>query len=98
MYFGQYNVHYMFDTIEIKEVKEEIGTLVKVIRKQRGISQVQLAQSIDVSRTTLQSLENGNNSTIDTLLKVIKELDLLESLMSEVVAAKRQVVNAKPLY
>jgi len=88
----------MFDTIEIKEVKEEIGTLVKVIRKQRGISQVQLAQSIDVSRTTLQSLENGNNSTIDTLLKVIKELDLLESLMSEVVAAKRQVVNAKPLY
>lgn len=88
----------MFATIEIKEVKEEIGSVVKAIRKQRRITQVQLATSIDVSRTTLQNLENGNNYTIDTLLKVFKELDLLESLMSEIVAAKTQVINTKSLY
>ena len=75
----------MFDTVEIKHVKREIGTLIKSIRKQRKISQNELSNRLNVSRTTIQNLELGRNFTIDTLLKVCKELDLLESLKDKIV-------------
>lgn len=88
----------MFDTVEIKEVKNEIGLLVKAMRKQRGISQIQLAKSLDVSRTTIQNLELGRNFTVDTILKVLKEMDLLVLLKNEVLQAKTQVINSKSMY
>ena len=88
----------MFETIEIKDVKNEIGLLVKALRKQRGISQSQLAKSLDVSRTTIQNLELGKNFTVDTILKILKELDLLSQLNSEILEAKTHVVNSKSMY
>lgn len=88
----------MFDIVEIKDVKEEIGLLIRATRKQRRISQTHLAKSLDVSRTTIQSLEKGKNYTIDTLLKAIKELDLLTTLHSEILQAKTQVIQSKSLY
>ncbi len=88
----------MFDIIEIKDVKKEIGALVKALRKQRGLSQTQLSESLNVSRTTIQNLELGRNFTIDTLLKVMEEVDLLQQLNNEIVKAKNQVINTKSLY
>jgi len=88
----------MFTTVEIKDVKCEIGQLVKTIRKQRKISQIELAISLDVSRTTIQNLELGKNFTVNTILKVLKELDLLDPLYNEIVQAKNHVVNSKSMY
>jgi len=88
----------MFDTVEIKEVKNEIGLLVKALRKQRGWSQSEMAKAIDVSRTTIQNLELGRNFTVDTFLKVMKEMDLLTQLNKEVTKAKSHVINAKSMY
>jgi len=88
----------MFDVIEIKEVKKELGLLVKAIRKQRSLSQAQLSQSLDVSRTTIQNLEMGKNFTVDTILKVLKEVDLLEQLNAEVIKAKNHIINSKSMY
>ncbi len=88
----------MFDIIEIKDVKKEIGALVKALRKQRGLTQTQLSESLNVSRTTIQNLELGRNFTIDTLLKVMEEVDLLQQLNNEIVKAKNQVINTKSLY
>ncbi len=88
----------MIDTIEIKDVKKEIGALVKALRKQRGLTQTQLSESLNVSRTTIQNLELGRNFTIDTLLKVMEEVDLLQQLNNEIVKAKNQVINTKSLY
>ena len=88
----------MFNTIEIKDVKNELGLLVKALRKQRGLSQIQLADSLDVSRTTIQNLELGKNFTVDTILRVLKEMDLLEQLQGEITQAKSHVVNTKSLY
>lgn len=88
----------MFDIVEIKGVKNEIGLLVKAIRKQRGLSQTQLAGALDVSRTTIQNLETGKNFTADTILKVLKEVDLLEQLNRIVTETKSQVINSKSLY
>lgn len=88
----------MFDIVEIKDVKRELGFLVKALRKQRGLSQVQLAKSLDVSRTTIQNLELGKNYTVDTILKVLKEMDLLTQLNSEIAQAKNHVINSKSMY
>lgn len=88
----------MFETLEIKTVKNGIGDLVRTIRKNRKLTQVELAKSVDVSITTVKKLEKGQNFTIDTLLKILKELDLLEQLNSEIVQAKTQVSNTKSLY
>jgi len=97
-YIEQYNVQFMFDTVEIKDVKKELGLLVKAMRKQRGLSQNQLAKSLDVSRTTIQNLELGKNFTVDTILKVLKEMDLLEQVQNEITAAKTHVINSKSMY
>ena len=88
----------MFDSIEIKDVKGELGLLVKALRKQRSLSQIQLAQSLSVSRTTIQNLELGKNFTVDTILKVMKEMDLLSQLNTEITRAKSQVLNSKSMY
>lgn len=88
----------MFNTVEIKDVKLELGFLVKALRKQRGLSQKQLAESLDVSRTTIQNLELGKNFTVDTILKVLKELDLLTVLNNEISKAKNQIANSKSMY
>jgi len=88
----------MFETLEIKTVKDAIGDLVKAIRKNRKLTQKELAQSIDVSITTIKKLEKGRNFTIETLLKVLKELDLLELLNDEIAQAKSQISKTKSLY
>lgn len=88
----------MFETLEIKDVKLEIGQLVKAIRKQRKLSQSDLATSLDVSRTTIQNLELGKNFTVDTILKVLREVNMLDQLNTEIVKVKQHVEQTKSLY
>ena len=88
----------MFDAIEIKDVKMEIGLLVRALRKQRALSQLQLAETLNVSRATIQNMESGKNFTIDTILKVLKEMDQLALLKSEIERAKNQAMNTQSLY
>ncbi len=98
MHIDHYNNHFMFETIEIKEVKEEIGQIIKQIRKNRNLSQVALSKSLNVSRTTIQNLESGKNFTIDTIFKVLKEFDILDNVHHEIVEARKQISTAKSLY
>jgi len=88
----------MFNTVEIKETKQEIGQLIKIIRKKRKLTQIEIANSLDVSRNTIQNLELGKNFTVDTLFKVLKEFDLLDKVYEEVLEAKREIEATKSLY
>jgi transcriptional regulator with XRE-family HTH domain len=63
--------------LKIKDVKSEIGQLVKSYRKQQKLSQQELADQLELSRITIQNLESGKNFTIDTLLKVFNHFDVL---------------------
>ena len=63
--------------LKIKDVKSEIGQLVKSLRKKQKLSQQELAEQLDLSRITIQNLESGKNFTIDTLLKIFKHFDVL---------------------
>lgn len=65
------------DNLKIKDVKIEIGQLIKINRKQQKLSQQDLADQLKLSRITIQNLESGKNFTIDTFLKVLNHFDLL---------------------
>ncbi|MEZ4890786.1 MAG: helix-turn-helix transcriptional regulator [Crocinitomicaceae bacterium] len=70
----------MLDFITIKEVKLSIGDWCKALRKDEKISQQVLAEELGISRFTLANLENGENPTLDTLLKVLQYFDELKNL------------------
>ena len=88
----------MFNSIEIKDVKEEIGQLIKVVRKSKKLTQVEIADSLDVSKNTIQNLESGKNFTANTFFKVLKEFDLLERLYDEILKTKKEIDETKSLY
>lgn len=88
----------MFNSnLKIKDVKSEIGQLVKSYRKRAKLTQQGLADQLDMSRLTIQNLESGKNFTIDTFLKVLQHFQLLGSL-NEFVCEKRSDHNVKSLY
>jgi len=86
------------DTIKIKDVKLEIGQLIKSFRKRDHISQQELAEKLDLSRITIQNLESGKNFTIDTLLKVLQHFELLSSLHVLLNDKRSEIENLKSLY
>jgi len=88
----------MYNSIRIKDVKREIGDSIKVLRKHKSLTQMDLAQTLEMSTKTIQNLELGKNFTIDTLLKVLKELDVLEEMHRQVTATKNTLQEAKSLY
>ena len=88
----------MFESIEIKDVKIEIGSLIKTIRKQRQLTQSEIAEQLGVSRNTIQNLESGKNFTINTLFKILKEFDVLDRLYREIVSERKGVEQTKSLY
>lgn len=86
------------NNIKIKDIKVEIGQLVKSYRKRDNISQQDLAEKLDLSRITIQNLESGKNFTIDTLLKILQHFELLSSL-NELLKDKRdENQNLSSLY
>jgi transcriptional regulator with XRE-family HTH domain len=88
----------LFETIEIKDVKRELGDLIKALRKQREFSQKELAERLNISRTTIQNLELGKNFTVDTVLKVMKEMDVLSQIHNEIKEAREHVRHSKSMY
>lgn len=88
----------MFQTVEIKEVKIAIGRLVRSVRKRHGLTQIDLATTLSISRNTIQNLESGKNFTVDTVFKVLKELDLLDRFYKEILTVKEELKPVKSLY
>ena len=57
-------------------VKEELGRKIKRMRINRGLTQEQLAEIIDISQRTLSGIEIGENFvTAETLDKIVKALN-----------------------
>ncbi|MFK7978547.1 MAG: helix-turn-helix transcriptional regulator [Saprospiraceae bacterium] len=75
-----------------------MGQFIKLVRKRRKLTQIEVASSLDVSRNTIQNLESGKNFTIDTLFKILKEFDLLDKVYHEILDAKREAKETKSLY
>lgn len=88
----------MVEITKVGEVKKEVGQLMKLLRKRQNLTQTKLADSLDVSRNTIQNLESGKNFTIDTLLIVLKEFDMLDAVYQEVIKHKKDITETKSIY
>jgi len=77
--------------VENAEFKQALGQLIVELRRERGLSQEQLALTAEVDRTRMSQIERGEaNVSIDTLIKIADALDLtLASLFVQVEAAER---------
>lgn len=70
----------IFEKASIKDVKNEMGLLCKQMRQAHHLSQEELGDALDLSRFTIQKFENGQNATLDTVLKIMRHFDLLDNL------------------
>ncbi|MFA6151171.1 MAG: helix-turn-helix transcriptional regulator [Chitinophagaceae bacterium] len=86
-----------FEAIKIKDVKETLGEWIKGMRKEKNLSQDELAIALNLSRITIQNLESGKNITIDTLLKVLQYFDALDSF-HQYISSESQNNSYKSLY
>ena len=84
--------------LKIKDVKSEIGKLVKSYRKEQKLSQQELAELLELSRITIQNLESGKNFTIDTLLKVFNHFDLLVGFNQFLIDKRNEKEQLTSLY
>ena len=82
----------MFQFTTIKDLKKNLGNWCKQLRKRENLTQKQLAEELALSPLTISKLENGENPTIETLLKVLQHFDELKSL-NEFVQTKRENLN-----
>ena len=53
---------------------EDIGRHVAELRKEKGISQVEFAETLGISRTTLSGLENGHAVSTKVLIRAVSYL------------------------
>jgi len=70
----------MLDFVTIKELKNTIGTWCREMRKAENLTKQELAEELELSRFTIAKLENGENPTLETLLKVVQYFDEIQSL------------------
>jgi len=82
----------MLDFITIKEVKNSIGSWCREMRKAENLTKLELAEELELSRFTIAKLENGENPTLETLLKVLQYFDEMKSL-NQFVADKIETLN-----
>lgn len=60
----------------------ELGQRFQRHRLNRNITQAQLAKDSGVSRTVVQRLERGDGCTLESLVKLLRALNLLDELNS----------------
>ena len=63
-----------------KEILGELGQRLARIRKQQGISQDVLAEEAGIGVATLRRIEGGQDSQMETWLKVMKSLRMIASV------------------
>lgn len=79
--------------IENINTPEMLGVALKRLRKNSGMSQDQLANTINIRQATISDLENGRG-TLESLFKVIQALKLNLSL-SNLNSTKERDRNSK---
>ncbi len=61
-------------------VLRELGTRIARLRIDKGLTQQELAREAAIGLASLVRLENGDNSRMTTIIKVLRELGRLEAL------------------
>ncbi len=88
----------MLDFITIKDVKTNVGSWCRSMRKAERLTKQELAEELGLSRFTIAKLENGENPTLETLLKVLQYFDKLKSLNQFVLDENEGLTNSQSMY
>ncbi len=88
----------MLNFITIKEVKNNIGQWCREMRKAENLTKQELAEELELSRFTIAKLENGENPTLETVLKVLQYFDEMKSLNQFVMNKKEDLSDNKSMY
>jgi transcriptional regulator with XRE-family HTH domain len=88
----------MFNFVTIKELKSNIGHWCKQLRKAQNLTTQELAEELNLSRFTIAKLENGENPTLETLLKVLHYFDEMKALNQYVVNKTNDLTNNQSMY
>ncbi len=76
------------------EVLTDLGKYIKALRKNAGMNQTQLAERVGVSRVNISEIERGSNTSISTLLRILKvfnKLDALEEILQVPLISPKQL-------
>jgi transcriptional regulator with XRE-family HTH domain len=68
----------LFKTPE--ELQVALGERLKRLRLNRNLDQRATAEKAGISERALRNLENGQGSTVETLLRVLKAIDFLQGI------------------
>ncbi len=60
------------------ELQQQLGERLKRLRLSRNLDQRTTAEKAGLSEKALRNIEAGRNSTVETLLRVLKALDSLQ--------------------
>jgi transcriptional regulator with XRE-family HTH domain len=74
----------MENIVSDKTVLEEIGHRLNRIRIERGFTQANLAKEAGVSKRTVERIEAGESTQSSTLIRVMRVLDLLDTLYASI--------------
>lgn len=88
----------MLDFLTIKEVKTNIGQWCRQMREAQNLTKQELAEELKLSRFTIAKLENGENPTLDTVLKVLQYFDEMTSLNQFVVNKTKELTDNPSMY
>ncbi len=69
-----------FQFMTPEEVTADMGRRIRACRLQSNLDQRVVAERAGISRRTLQGLEQGAGSTVETLVRVLKALDRVQAL------------------
>lgn len=67
--------------IPVVRALRQLGTSVATTRKLQGITSAQLADRAGVSRSTLSALENGASTSSEALLRVLRSLGIMDTMV-----------------
>ncbi|WP_312323850.1 helix-turn-helix transcriptional regulator [Soonwooa sp.] len=88
----------MLDFVTIKDVKSNVGAWCRSMRKAERLTKQDLAEELGLSRFTIAKLENGENPTLETVLKVLQYFDKLKSFNQFVLDENEGLTNSKSMY
>jgi transcriptional regulator with XRE-family HTH domain len=65
-------------SLTLREWEQQIGGALRQLRLEAGLGQVELADRANISRSSVQSLEQGAGSRLVTIIAVLRALDRLD--------------------
>lgn len=88
----QYFAHFTFKRVFLSDfllmigflsnlqIEQELGRRIKKRRLERNLSQAEVAKRSGLSRRTVTAIENGEGSTLATLVALLRALNALDTL------------------